>query len=158
MKSEKGISYTKLLIIFAIIVAIGIGIGFYIKGIVEKENYESIKTNMLLIQAKAKVIKGDADMKADKTVYKGYQLSNLPEGFDIQEFLNKGLIAKDDYQYYYILNQQCLNDMGLSDIILKKDEYYVVDYDTSEIYYTKGFTDNYGMTFYKLSEFKEITL
>ena len=158
MKSENGITYTKLLIIFVIIIIIGAILLSNIVRMFETEKFESIKTNMLLIQAEANVLKGGSDMKSDVSTLKGYQLSNLPEEIDIKKFLSKGLISEIDYEYYYILDQKCLNDMGLSKIVLDNDEYYIIDYETSEVFYTKGYTADDKTTYYKLSDFKQFSL
>lgn len=156
MKLESGISYTKLLIIFAIVIVIGIIIATYIMGVFKENSLEDIKTNMLLIQTKIKVIKGDSDISGDAGSLKGTKLSAPDQPAEIQNFLGKGLVNQEEYDYYYILNQQCLNEIGLGEVKLENGDYYIVNYTTYEVIYTKGYTDEYKNTYYKLSEIQEL--
>lgn len=156
MKSEKGISYIKLLIIFAIVIIVGILITTYIMGILKKGNLENIKTNMLLLQTKVKVLKGDSDITGDASVLKGQKLSAPDQPKEIVDFLNKGLINTEEYDYYYVINQDTLNEMGLGEIKLEAGKYYIVNYTNYEVIYTDGYIDEYNNLYYKLSEIQEL--
>ena len=156
MKSENGISYTKLLIIFAIIIVIGIIFGTYIMGIFRGNNLEDIKTDMLLIQTKVKVLKGDSDITGDASVLKGVKLSAPEQPAEIQQFMNKGIIGQEEYDYYYVVNQEVLNEIGLSEIKLENGEYFIVNYNTYEVIYTEGYRDEYKNTYYKLTEIQDL--
>lgn len=156
MISEKGISYIKLLMIFSIVMIIGILIAVYIAGFFKKGTLEDTKTNMLLIQSKVKVIKGDSDINGDAAVLLGKKVSepDIPE--EVKNFLNIGVISQIEYDYYYILNQETLNEMGLEDIKLKKGTYFIVNYTNYEVIYTDGYTNEYNNTYYKLSEIQDL--
>lgn len=156
MKSENGISYTKLLIIFTIIIVIGIIFTTYIMGIFRGNNLEDIKTDMLLIQTKVKVLKGDSDITGDASVLKGVKLSAPEQPAEIQQFMNKGIIGQEEYDYYYVLNQNTLNEIGLSEIELQNGKYFIVNYTTYEVIYTEGYTDEYKNTYYKLTEIQDL--
>lgn len=156
MKSENGISYIKLLIIFAIVIVVGIIIAVYIAGMFKEGNLENTKTNMLLLQTKVKVIKGDSDITADASALKGQKLSDPTIPNEVKDFLNKGTIAQEEYDYYYVIDQDCLKELGLTDIKLQSGKYYIVNYTNYEIVYTGGYTDEYKNTYYKLSEIQDL--
>ena len=156
MKSEKGISYVKLLVIFAIVIVIGILIASYIMGVFKKGNLEDTKTNMLLLQTKVKVLKGDSDITGDASVLKGQKVSAPDIPNEVKDFLNKGIITPEEYDYYYIINQDCLNQIGLTNVKLKSGKYFIVNYTNYEVIYTDGYTDEYNNIYYKLSEIQDL--
>ena len=72
------------------------------------------------------------------------------KGIEITEADNINIELKD-YNYYYKLTEDNLNDMGLSNIKLSDtDELYIVKYDIQnakvEIYNTKGYEGKYSLT------------
>lgn len=156
MKSEKGITYTKLLVIFAIVIVIGIVITAYILGMFRKESLEDIKTDMLLVQTKVKVLKGDSDINGDAIYLIGEKISSPEQPGEIISFLDTGIIPQEQYDFYYVVNQNCLNEMGLGEIKLKDGTYYIVNYNTYEVIYTQGYTDEYNNTYYKLSDIQDL--
>src|SRR5574344_587156 len=156
MKSENGISYMKLLIIFAVVIVIGIIIAVYIVGMFKESNLENTKTNMLLLQTKVKVIKGDSDIASDAALLKGQKLSDPEIPGEVKDFLNKGIVTPEEYDYYYVINQDCLNELGLSEIKLQNGKYYIVNYTNYEVIYTDGYTDENKNVYYKLSEIQDL--
>lgn len=156
MKSENGISYVKLLVVFAIVIIIGILIAAYIMGIFKEGNLENTKTNMLLVQTKVKVLKGDSDITGDASLLKGTKISAPEIPNEVKDFLNKGIITPEEYDYYYIINQDCLNEIGLTDVKLKNGVFFIVNYTNYEVIYTDGYTDEYNNTYYKLSEIQDL--
>lgn len=156
MKSENGISYIKLLVIFAVVIVIGIVIAVYIVGIFKEGKLEDIKTNMLLLQTKVKMLKGDSDITGDASVLKGQKLSDPEIPNELKDFLNKGIIPQDQYDYYYIINQNCINELGLTDVKLENGKYFIVNYTNYEVIYTDGYKDEYNNVYYKLSEIQDL--
>lgn len=153
MKSENGltlISTIMLVIIIAVIVAIAV----YITKIeVKKEIVEDVKTDMLLVQAKVKKISGDYILEKKEDVLIGTKLKELKEDDNIKDFLSKNLFdVNEKGKKYYVLNQQNLNDLGLEKVTLEQDAYYIVEYTTSDVYYTKGYMDENEQMHYKAKE------
>lgn len=56
MKDEKGLTYVATIILVIIIIAFAIGVILYIQQQYRNEESETIKTNMLAIQGKAKMV------------------------------------------------------------------------------------------------------
>ena len=56
MKDEKGLTYIATIILVIIIIAFAIGVILYIQQQYRNEESETIKTNMLAIQGKAKMV------------------------------------------------------------------------------------------------------
>lgn len=153
MKNENGLTFLGTAILMVIIAIIVFGIVYFTRMQVDKEKEEDIKTNMLLVQAKVKTISGNYILEEDEDILIGTKLSEIEEEQPIKEFLEKELFDPDEKdKKYYVLNQQNLNDMDLSNVILEENSYYIVEYTTSEVYYTKGYLDENGEVHYKVNE------
>lgn len=135
MKNNKGITLIGLIItviILVIISAVTISISTNIAGLAE---FETIETNLLLIQSKTKVM---ADKKA------------------IGEITEEDLLGTKQtsgtYEGWYLLSQANLDEMGLKEA-KAEDEYYV-NYENDDIAYGTGI-EYKGVKYYKLSEIKK---
>lgn len=153
MRSEKGLTFIST-IVLVIIIAIAVFAMIYLAKIgVKKEITENVKTDMLLVQAKVKKISGDYLLEKKEEILVGTKLEELKEDENIKEFLNKGLFELDEKgKKYYVLNQQNLNDLSLENVVLEQDAYYIVEYTTSDVYYTKGYMDEKEQMHYKAKE------
>ncbi len=106
MKQEDGKGFIKLILAVAIlIVVVIVGIN-YAKEFMNKESVKDLQADLLLIQNKVEILKGNNDMNSDENPLRGYQLSQLPEGTDINEFLEKGVITQEEYEKYYLLDSR----------------------------------------------------
>ena len=112
-----------------------------------------IKTNMLAIQGKAKIIAEEE--KALKKELAGIKISDKKEEENIKKLLEQQNITIDENSKYYVLDKENLKEIGLGNIELESDQYYIVNYDNLEILYTKGVQigDN---ILYKLSDFNKL--
>nr|MBP9921792.1 hypothetical protein [Clostridia bacterium] len=126
--------------------------------IIKRAKLEELKTNMLLIETKAKECVENANFKLGKTDNLGdtekttriNEAKKELKGIEITEADNIN-IELNDYNYYYKLTEDNLKDMGLSNIKLSDtDELYIVKYDIQnakvEIYNTKGYEGKYSLT------------
>ena len=148
-------TYTKILIVIGIIVAIVWGAIQYLQKEYKEENFETIKTNMLLIQAKIQVVAEKKAMKEKGADYIGKPIIEMAEDEKVKELIKKDIIDPNAKKSeYYILTNEDLVQLELQNIQLE-DAYYVVDYKTDEVIYTEGITDLQGNVVYKLSEIKE---
>ena len=153
MKSENGLSFIGTIILVIIIAVITFGVVYFVRIQADKEKAEDIKTNMLLVQAKVKKISGDYILEEKDEVLVGTKLSEMQDEQPIKDFLSKELFDADEKdKKYYVLNQQNLNDMGLDNVVLEENAYYIVDYTSSEVYYTNGYLDETGNLHYSVSE------
>ena len=153
MKKNKnrGITLASLVITIIVLLIIA-GISVYSgTDIIKRAKLEELKTNMLLIETKAKECVENANFKLGKTDNLGdtekttriNEAKKELKGIEITEADNINIELKD-YNYYYKLTEDNLKDMGLSNIKLSDtDELYIVKV---EIYNTKGYEGKYSLT------------
>ena len=91
-------------------------------------------------------------MNAENNSLKGYKLTELPEEISLQDFYDKSVISPEDYDKYFVLNNEALKECGLGELVNKYDGYFIVNYDDFEVIYTKGYENVNGLECYKLSE------
>ncbi len=150
---EKGITLVTLvvtIIVMIIITSVGIYTG---TSILKQTSLQNINTNMMLIQAKTKTISEQAKFNKDTSNYKGIKLIEVVGNEKIDELVSNHIV--EDEENYYLLSQNDLNEMGLEKIQISDG--YIVNYDTDEIIYVKGFKEK-GQTYYKLSEMKSLKI
>lgn len=152
MKKDNGITLIALIVTIIIMIILAtIVVDFSTKAI-DKAKLEDIKTNMLLIQGKS------------QTIYEKYSFKEIEEltgilyseqnTYVISDGLLDHLKVEDDI---YIWGEEALNENGLG--IIKTDEqtFYIVDYTTSEIYFSKGYEYNDSI-YYSLTELQELSI
>lgn len=146
-------TYAKTIFIILLIIAIAIGITNYLKNEYDIEQLETIKTDMLLIQSKIKIVAEKVKIKEKDATYIGIKINKETENEEIKILQEKGTIDLNSKDVnYYILEQSHLDELGLSNIMLEEG-FYIVEYTSNEIVYSNGVEDNNGNRLYKLSEF-----
>ena len=163
IKEEKGITLMLLIITIIVIIIIS-GIVIYSGSVtMKKAGIEELKTNMLLIQSKAKGYVEEAN----------FQMGTHPENLtDAKKeeirtsiYVNKAglvkastsVIPEGDRNNAYKVGEQALKNMGLQQ--LESDKYYIVfdEIDlTAEIYNTDGYAGYYSLTDIDRIEIKEV--
>lgn len=151
-KEQKGITIVSLVITIVILIIITSVTVYTSVSIIKQANLQTINTNMMLIQAKTKTIAEQAKFNKDTSNYKGTLISDISDNQKILKLIDNGVI--DDASKYYLLSNEDLQDLGLQKIDI--EDGYVVNYDTEEVIYVKGF-ENEGTTYYKLSELRNVT-
>lgn len=165
MKNNKGITLVALVItIVVVLILASISINYGTNAI-KKSQLENLKTNMLLIKAKAKEYVEQANFKAGvNNEYKDEE-GNLKEevASELKGTPESGTfsyITLQEGQYLYNVNAELAN-MGLKNVNVDngKNEKFLVTYDvknaTVEVYNTVGYNDN-GQTKYSLTQIEEI--
>ena len=156
IKNNKGITLITLTITI-IVLAIIAGITVY-SGIdtVKRTNLESMRTNMLLIQAKAKEYVEEANFKIGKS-------SDVTENSKIVTTIFENIGCKSPYQNiptingedtrgYWLVTKTAFEKMGLTKIYddLQEGENYLLKVDvdniTVEVYNTLGYQGKYSLT------------
>ena len=155
MKTRKNLAVTYIKIILVILI-IAVGIYYGIKALSKgynNEEYETIKTNMLLIQGKTEVIAQRVEVEEEGAEYIGTEIKEKQDDAKIQNLINNNVInlESEDNNYYCIDNAN-LEELGLEEV--KVDDYYVVDYKQNDVIYVDGIQDDAGNTVYKLSDMK----
>lgn len=141
MKREYGITTIKLILIIVLIIIIFCGGFFLLHKLWKVHNIKNLKTDLLYIQAKGKVIK-DKHILNENDELMGEKIEEYPEN----EEVNK-IISESDK--WYELDQKDLEQMGKGN--LKSEDGYIINYDTEDVIYAKGIKEG-NNTFYKLSD------
>lgn len=158
MKNEKGISLIVLVltvIVLAIITSITIE---EIGGLMRKVRLENIGTDLLLVQAKAKVIAEKASFNDDESLLKGQQLNEITENDQIEKLKEVGIISESETNYdkYYIWNKQTVEELDLGITEMEDTDFFIVNYETEQVIYPIGYKHTDGNTYYKLTEITEL--
>lgn len=161
VKNNKGltlIALTITIIILLILASITIYSG---KESIKKAQLESLKTNMLLIKAKAKEYVEQASFKngVNKSEISEEAKNELKGKEANASDYSKQNITINGGEILYKLTSDNLKEMGLKDVKLGSNEEYLVKYNikdvTVEVYNTSGYENN-GTTVYSLSELEKI--
>lgn len=144
-------TYIKILIVIIIIAGI-IYLAFKaINNSYNKETFETIKTNLLLIQGKTEVIAQQVEIKTEDAEYIGTKIEEKENDEKIQNLINNNVInLESDDSNYYCLDESNLEELGLSNI--STDSYYIVDYKQNDVIYVDGIENESGNIVYKLSD------
>lgn len=170
--NQKGITLVALMITIVVLFILA-GITVYSgKESIRKANLEGLKTNMLLIQTKAKEYIENASFRLgvnpgeDKWA-KAEEYLNGDKGtkvdissVDFVNTLRKIGIKDEDISTgkVYLLNTNNLEKMGIKDVQSDSENgYYIIVYDldntTAEIYNTIGYDNKYSLTDIERIEF-----
>lgn len=150
-KNTNGITIVSLVITVIVLIILSSVTLYTGNNIVKKAKLQTINTNMMLIQAKTKTIEEQAKFNKNTSNYKGTVVSNISANEKIDKLITNGII--EDVTKYYLLTKSDLESMGLGKIEI--DDGYIVNYETEEVIYVKGFEQN-GQTYYKLSRNERI--
>lgn len=135
LAKERGISII-VLILIVILLIIGIRFAIYkADKMIKETELEDLKTTMLAIHGRAKTVK-DRVKKVEDTEYIGEKIKDVNEYNYLQ----------NDKGRYYKLNHDHLEQMGVVGIQTTEEEFYIVDYDTCEVYYSLGYEGKYTLT------------
>ena len=157
MKSEKGLTFIAMIFIVILIALLVFGVVYFTRIQVSNEKLETLKTNMLSIQAKTNVIAQDVEMKVENATLKGTKLADMKEDEIIKSFLEKGVIDENSEDSdFYVLKDQDIKDLGLENVEIEDGSYYIVDYKKNDIITTNGFEASDKNMYYKLSELENL--
>lgn len=154
--NQKGITLVAL-VITVILMLILVVVGYtFSREAIDKTRLEDIKTNMLLIQGKAKTIYERYSFKEIEELpgveyTKG---SNSAGTYNIENGLKINISEKDE-GIYYIWETEDLSKYGLGSINVDNEEFYIIDYETGEVFYSLGYTVD-GTTYYSLTELQSL--
>lgn len=150
LNKEKGITLVALIItIILMIILAGTGVYLGDKAI-DKAKLEDIKTDMLSIKTKAKIIAEQYNFKDIETLTgtkyneeAEYDKNNVDQAFS--DFTD------EQKENLYILKEEDLANMGLNTIKVNSSSFYIVYYnleDTNscEIYYSVGYDGKYSLS------------
>lgn len=161
--NQKGITLVALvitIIILLILAAVGITQG---TSIIKDAYLQTLNTNMLLVQGKAKMIYEHNLFNAEEQPLIGKNLSEEIEDEEIKAQIDylksqENVIQKNSeheeeqaYSDYYIWTQNELNEVELTSVTLDEG-FFIVNYITEEVIYSEGFEYTDNNKYYKLSD------
>lgn len=153
MISRKSVvlTYVKIFILLAIIAAIVYAAIQFFGTKYNEQEFETVKTDMLLIQGKIEIISQKVDIEEEDAEYVGTPIKENEEDEKIKNLINNSIIDIDSKKSkYYCINNDNLNELGLENVRI--DDYYIVDYENNEVIYINGIKNKNGDTIYKLSD------
>lgn len=159
LKQEKGITLIALIITIIVMIIIA-GIAIYSgKDTIKKANLESLKTNMMVIQAKTKTYVEEVNHKIGvkpDTVEEDRKEEIRNEIYVTSGKLEKVTSIPDEITSqiqngkFYKVTQNALENMGIGNIKVSSDEEYLVEFDETnakvEVYNTKGYNGVYSLS------------
>lgn len=154
MKNEKGMGVIMLILCVLLIIAVIVLFFHFTKRTVTDNGLETIKTNMLKIQSKIKMIDGSVKMNAEENSLKGTKVSELKEDPEIKRMIENGVFG-EEVDEYYRLGREELDEMGLNSIPLKENQYYFVHYGMKDVITNEDVKDKEGKVYHTLSELTE---
>ena len=154
MRKGYGRVYAGIIFIILVIGIIIYGVLKYAKKEVDSEQFETIKTDMLLIEAKTSIVAQKVKIKEKDAKYIGNKIEN-DENEDIKKLEEQRIIELKKENNYYILDDNNLDELELS-VRNQKQGNYIVEYNSNEIIYTSGIKDKDGNILYKLSDIEKV--
>ena len=151
IKKENGMGHIQVLLLIIIITCLVASGIYFIRTNLNDRRIETIKTNMMLIQWKVKNYMGSKTVAKEEAQKIGTKISEMKEDKLLKEIIDNGVIKEDEYEKYYVLKDEDLAAIG-TEVTHEEDSYYIVNYDTEEIIFSKGCSYNKGEKLYKLSE------
>ena len=158
MKKQKGITLIALTITIVVMMIIAGITTYFGNDLIREVNLQDLRTNMLLIQAKAKECVEEVRFQTanvtDESVknqikaenYKGNPITDNEEVKNLAE--GTGQITGEIGEYYY-LTEQNLKDMGIENLSADEYGYFIVRYNITdikvEVINTKGYQGNYTL-------------
>lgn len=155
MKTKKGLisAYIKIILIILILGAVVYGALKIFIDAQEKIKFETIKTNMLLIQGKTEVIAQKVNIKEKDAKYIGIKIKEKQDDEKIKNLVNNNIIDIDSKDSnLYCIDNLALRELGLDSIEI--EDYYIVDYKKNDVIYVDGVENEEDKVVYKLSEMK----
>lgn len=134
MKHRKSVlaTYIKIILVILIIVAAIYFAYKFFNNEYDQTAFETVKTDMLLIQGQTEVIAQKVEIEEEGAEYIGTKISEKQDDAKIQSLIQNGVIDIESKEHnYYCLDKEDLEQLGLSDI--KVDDYYIVDYKKNDI-------------------------
>ena len=152
-----GVTLILLSITIVILISLAGIVLYYSKDTIKMAQIEELKTNMLLIQAKAREYVEDASFKMGINPDEEKKANVRNEAYVINAKLKKveenevpSNFGITDITTCYWLTPEAQSSWGLDKIKLAENEKYLIKFDetnvTVEVYNTQGYDGNYSLT------------
>ena len=154
LKDEKGLTILNTVILMLLIFILTIGGLYLFKELSNKQENETLKTDILLVQAKINKISNEYILNKKEENLRGVKINEIQEDIEIKEFLDKKIIdVNDKDKKYYVLQDEDLKEFGMKENHIKNNK-YIVEYSEAKIYFVNGIEDG-GNIYYELNEIEK---
>lgn len=147
MEKQRGITLIALVIILVVVgIVIYSGIQ-YAQKYKNTQEVEDIKANMLAIQGVITSINNKHIVDEENNALEGLKLDleNNTTEYNITEKFKEELSKLEEAELY-ILNKETLEKHSINDVNISNKEFYVVDYNSGEVYYSLGINGKYKLS------------
>jgi len=138
----------RTVVILLLIIALGFGVYYGIQNsdksieLLSNTGVEDIKTDLLQVKAKVKVIKEQSVVKDDEKLLKGVKLDGAKDvnvKFVADSLREKEIISEDEknFKSYYLWDSSVLQELNV-DLHFEGNDSLVVNYETLEIILPNG--------------------
>lgn len=160
VKKEKGVTLIALTITIIVLLIIA-GIAIYSgRETIQKANLEALRTNMLLIEAKAKGVVEEANFQLGPDFQKESEIGTIRNDLyvtenKLQKLSDSGITVSSEIptgDNVYVFTQETASLWALDNVYseLEDGEYYIIEFNereaTVEIYNTIGYQGYYSLT------------
>lgn len=150
-KQNKGITMIALLatvVIMVVLATVTVNIG---TKEIDRAKLEDLKTTMLLIKGRAQIVADKEEFGED---YDSTGMLKLTDATGYNTSKLQSIFNNIDTSNLYIWNQTAMDNNSI-DVEITKEDFFVINYETGEVYYSLGFTyeDN---TYYSLTQLQNI--
>ena len=172
MKQENGKGMIKALILLVIIICVIVVIIKSISSNISEQKNNNLMANMLTIKSTCKVYNENRLRTKSEEAIIGTKISDInvkeenkeqaedkqneEENKDedkkidinesvIEEFKNLQVISEEEYSKYYVLTNENLQELNI-EVTNEKDSYYLINYETNEVIFTKGYEGKYKLS------------
>lgn len=157
MPRTRGVPYIVWILAIIIIIIIGVYSIHFGLNQLKSERIETVKTDLLIIQSKIKLIYDDYQVDKKPEILKGIKMQENVEDELVKEVLEKNLVDENEenYEWFYILNSDIINEIEISNLV-EDNDYIIVNYVSKEIVLQKPYIDENGKEYYRLTQIKEL--
>lgn len=147
MKQERGIALVAL-VIFTVVVGVVIFAGLqYARNYISAEKNVDIKSTMLTIQGMITNVRNKHIVDEENNALLGTKLDleNNETEFVISEGLKNELQGLEGAELY-ILSRDDLENMGIKNVDVSSNKFFIVDYNSEEVFYSLGVEGKYKLS------------
>ena len=137
MKKNNGMGIIKLILMVVLIVVVVATAVYFTRKKYREVKAETIRTDMLQVQWKLKDYIDKQTVKGEEKKYLGTKISEMQDNEIIKDLLAKNIISEEEYDKYYVLQDENLAEAGL-EITNYEGSYFLINYNTYEVIDTKG--------------------
>ena len=89
--------------------------------------------------------------ESQENTYNGPDITLIKQ-YNISKFIDNNVLTSEEYEKYYLLNDDNLNALDLGELVGRYKGFFIVNYDTYEVVYSEGYENSNGLWCYKISD------